>query len=371
MKIVKSSPILHSTTKNGNTKFWVGHITQEGDGYFLQSESWQTLASGEESKHNESIPYAVTIKNIGKKNETAPLEQAESELASMVKSQKDKKNYIEKGKKVVSGKLPLPQLAHKYRDHAKKIKFPAFEQAKYDGTRCICDGTKAQTRGGQPFIPEVVAHIMFDTDNFIIDGELLLPGNVPLQTTVSATKKFRPDISPTLIYWVYDIVDETLNQTERLAILKGLESKFPPNVRLVETTLVNNEEELQKRHEQHVLDGYEGTIVRNTDGKYLVGHRSYDLQKKKDFEEAEFKVIGCRSGEGLYKDCAIFRCVTAEGEEFDCNPEGTIELKKRYYTDRDSYINKWLTIRYFSKSISGKPGFNVGVCFRDEGEFDK
>ena len=93
------------------------------------------------------------------------------------------------------------------------------------------------------------------------------------------------------------------------------------------------------------------------------------MQKKKDFDEAEFKVIGAKSGEGLYKDCAIFRCVTKEGEEFDSNPEGPISLKKQYWIDRDSYVGKFLTIRYFSKSISGKPGFNVGVCFREQGEF--
>ena len=158
-------------------------------------------------------------------------------------------------------------------------------------------------------------------------------------------------------------------QFTRLEELKKLEPSFPPNVKLVETTLVNNEAELQAKHEEYVLAGYEGTIVRNYEGLYSIGHRSYDLQKKKDFITKEFKVIGCRSGEGLYKGCAIFRCVTEGGEEFDSNPEGTIALKKQYYADRDSYINKWLTIRYFSESLSGKPGFNVGVDFREEGEF--
>ena len=367
MKTVQSSPILHAEAKSGLKKYWQGHILYDGTDYFLNSESWQDLKGGGQSKHNESVPYLVTIKNVGKANETSPLEQARSEFDSMVKQQQDKKNYVEEGKKVSKSKLPSPMLAQKYRDHSKKIVYPCFVQPKLDGNRMVSDGTKGQTRGGQPFIPEVIEHLMFDV-NVILDGELILPDMPKLQTTMRAIKKVC-DLSPTLLYWVYDIVDENLMQFERLAILKKLEPSFPSNVKLVETTLVKNEAELQAKHEQYVLEGYEGTIVRNYEGLYQIGHRSYDLQKKKDFEEAEFKVIGAKSGEGLYKDCAIFRCVTKEGEEFDSNPEGPISLKKQYWIDRDSYIGKFLTIRFFSKSISGKPGFNVGVDFRDEGEF--
>lgn len=366
-KLFQSSPILQSETKSGLPKFWRGHILLDGNTYYLQSESWSMLTDGTESKHNESIPYEVSVKNVGKKNETTPYEQAVSEFESMVKSQKDKKNYAPLGAKVSVDKLPMPQLAHKYRDHSKKIVYPCFVQPKLDGNRGIASSTKMQTRGGQPFIPEVVQHFMFEHDDIILDGEVILPDMPPLQTTMRVIKKVC-DLSPTLIYWVYDIVDDQ-PQFTRLETLKKLESSFPPNVKLVETTLVHNEAELQAKHEQYVLEGYEGTIVRNYEGLYEVGHRSYDLQKKKDFEEAEFKVVGCKSGGGLYEGCAIFRCVTDKGEEFDSNPEGTLETKRQYYKDRDSYIGKYLTIRFFSKSLSGKPGFNVGVAFREQGEF--
>lgn len=368
MKNVKSSEILKSKASTGLDKFWQGHIMTDGKDYYLSSSSWRELASGEMSKVVHAVPYLVTIKNVGKANETKPLQQAESEFDSMIKKQMDSKNYLAEGKKVKGDKLPLPMLAHKYRDKSHKIVWPAFIQPKLDGNRMIFDGENAQTRGGKPFIDKVIEHVKFDTKGYIIDGELMLPGNVPLQTTMSAIKKYGP-LSPTLIYHVYDIVDENLTFEERFEILKELVKNAPENVELVETWKAHSETDMEICHQRWVLVGYEGTIIRNAKGKYTINQRSDNLQKHKDFIEEEFKIIGVGEGEGLYKGCAIFKCVTKEGGEFDSNPEGTIEYKKEVYKNRKDYIGKWLTVRYFNKSLDNKPLFNVGVCIRDEGEF--
>jgi DNA ligase-1 len=368
MNIIQSSPILEAEAKSGLKKYWQGHVLFDGDDYYVNSESWQDLKDGGQSKHNESVPYLTTIKNVGKSNETTPLEQAVFELASMVTKQRDKKNYVEPGKKISRKKLPLPMLAQKHKDHSKKILFPCFVQPKLDGNRMVFDGSTGMSRGGKPFIPEVIDHLLFDVD-VMLDGELILPDMPPLQTTMSAIKRYQPDLSPTLIYWVYDIVDESLMQFERLTELKKLESILPDNVKLVETTLVKNAEELQAKHEEYVLDGYEGTIVRNYEGMYEIGHRSYDLQKKKDFQDEEFEIIDVISGEGLYDQCAIFVCKTKEGKTFRSNPEGTIQQKRQYYMDRKSLKGQFLTCRFFEKTLDGIPTFNVGVSIRDKEEF--
>jgi DNA ligase-1 len=232
----------------------------------------------------------------------------------------------------------------------------------------IFDGVNGQSRGGKPFIPEVIEHLEFDTQGYIIDGELMLPGNVPLQTTMTAIKKYC-DLSPTLIYCVYDIVDEDLTFEERIKILTKLVKNAPDNVFLVETTLVENESQMEKYHQRFVLDGYEGTILRNAKSKYTVNQRSENLQKHKDFMDGEFKIVGVKEGDGLYKGCAIFKCVTKEGEEFDSNPEGTLEYKRELFMNKKDYIGKWLTVRYFEKTLKGKPTFNVGVSIREDGEF--
>jgi len=280
----------------------------------------------------------------------------------------DSKNYLPKGTKASAKKLPLPMLAQKYRDKSHKIQWPAFIQPKLDGNRMIFDGEKGQSRGGKPFLDKVIEHLKFDTQGYFVDGELMLPGNVPLQTTMTAIKKFS-DLSRTLVYCVYDIVDESLTFEERTKILAKLMKDAPKNVVWVETHLVKSEAEMEKKHQEWVLDGYEGTIVRNGHGKYAINQRSENLQKHKDFLDGEFEIIGVKEGSGLYKGCAIFRCVTEEGEEFDSNPEGTLEYKKQIFQNKGSYIGKWLTVRYFEKTLKGIPTFNVGVSIRDEGEF--
>jgi hypothetical protein len=370
VKTVQSSPILQSEAKSGLPKFWRGHILLDGDTYYLQSESWSTLADGGESKHNESVPYEVSVKNVGKKNETSPLKQAQSEFDSMVKQQKDKKNYVEEGKKVSSDKLPMPMLAHKWADSAKHIVYPAYVQKKYDGNRCLFDGERGQSRGGKPFIPEVVEHFKFNTQGHVLDGEVMLEG-AKLQTSMTAIKKFRPDLSPTLLYFVYDVADEFLPYTERLAILRKLEPFFPPNVRLAETFEIKNVSEMLTHHRQFVLDGFEGTIIRNMAGLYEIGHRSHNLLKFKEFQDQEYEIIEVISGEGLYDRCAIFVCKTEDGKIFKSNPEGTISQKRAYFEDRENLKGKFLTCRFFEKTLDGIPTFNVGVSVREEGEFDK
>jgi len=368
MEIVRSSQVLVSKASTGLDKFWQGHIVTDGKDYFLTSSSWRELAGGGTSKVVESVPYLVTVKNVGKINETDPLEQAESEFDSMVKKQMDSKNYLPKGTKASAKKLPLPMLAQKYRDKSHKIQWPAFIQRKYDGNRMIFNGENAQTRGGKPFLDGVIKHLKFDTKGYILDGELMLPGNVPLQTTMKAVKKVCEE-SKTLVYCVYDIVDESLTFEDRYRTLKELLKSAPKSVVSVETVVVKSESEMQAKHEEWVLEGFEGTIIRNGSGKYAINQRSENLQKHKDFLDQEYEIVGVKSGEGLYSDCAIFRCVTEDGEEFDSNPEGTLEYKREIFRNKGSYIGKWLTVRFFSKSLSGKPLMNVGVAVRDKEEF--
>jgi DNA ligase 1 len=370
MQIIKSSDVLQAKASTGLDKFWQGHICQDDKDYFLQSSSWRLLTDGSSSKPVFSVPYRVTIKNVGKANETSPLEQAELEFASMIKTHMDKKNYAPKGTKVKSDKLPLPMLAHKYAERKAKINWPCFVQPKLDGNRMIFDGAKGQSRGGLLMIPEVVAHLCFDTKGLVLDGELILPGNVKLQETMKAIKKYRAELSPTLLYCVYDVVDETLTYDQRYAKLHHLSASFPPNVVLVQTHSVRDENEMIQRHSEFLGDGYEGTIIRNSKGRYAVGQRSVDLQKYKDFIDSEFRVVGMKEGNGLYAGCGIFRCATKDGNEFDCVPEGSLEIKREYFQNRNSLIGKWLTIRYHGLSSLGIPVPNpVGIVVRDKGEF--
>ena len=228
----------------------------------------------------------------------------------------------------------------------------------------------AGTRGGKERVQECVSHLMWDTGNVMVDGELILPDNVPLQQTARAAKKFRSDVSPTLIYAVYDVVEPNLPFEERHALLTKLVEDAPANVVLVETVRVENEQELFEAHARFTAQGYEGTMVRSGTDGYNVGHRSNSLLKLKDFLDAEFKIVGAKDGKGSFEGKIIFVCETHDGlNEFDCVPEGTMEYRADLYKNRADHIGKWLTVRFQSLSERNKPQFPIGVDFREDGEF--
>jgi ATP-dependent DNA ligase len=324
------------------------------------------LKSGETSKPITTEPYLVEGKNTGKKNETSDEEQASLEFDSMCKKQRDK-GYTEAG--VKSKVLSLPMLAQKFQDSSHRIEWPAFVQRKYNGMRCLYDGKKAWSRGGKDILATVFKHLEFDTKGYITDGEIILKGNPALQTTISAVKKYRPELSENLEYHIYDIVDETLPFSARTNIVQDLvKAANNPFIIDVPTYTVETPQDVIVRQVQFVKEGFEGTIIRNKHGKYHIGQRSADLQKFKDFQDAEFKIVDVVEGGGSFSECAIFVCDNGKGILFNCVPEGTIELKKEYFKNRKKLIGQNLTIRFFEMTNDKIPQFPVGVSIREEGD---
>jgi len=359
--VIHTTPVLQSTTRTGKKKYWKGEAFTASGEYYYRKIWWQ-----ENSKVQSSTPVLVKGKNIGRANETTARDQALFELQSIETKQRDK-GYSEDGSKT---HIPTkPMLAHQWAKKSHKVVWPSYVQPKLDGFRMLMDGTNAWTRGGKEHVRECVEHLMWDTKGYTIDGELILPGMLTLQETAKAAKKFRPDVSPTLKYMVYDVVEPGLTFEERYYILQELVLSAPPNVVLVDTILVDDEERLFRVHAHSISHGFEGTIIRNPDGLYDVGHRSTDLIKLKDFQDAEFKIIDVVEGKGSFEGHATFVCETENGKVFNATPEGTMEHRQELYETREDHIGQWLTVRYQSLSNDGVPIFPVGVDIREEDEF--
>jgi DNA ligase 1 len=371
MKMIQSSEVFESKTRTGAAKFWQNHIYQDGKRFFTGSSHWQVNKQGVKSKVTFAEPYIVEPKNIGRANETSPFQQALLEFESNIKKYQDKGYSVQGAKKVESD--PLPMLAHKFRDHGHKVKYPVYVQPKLDGMRMLFDGKRGWSRGNKAILPEVIAHLTnIDTRGHIFDGELILPGNVPLQETMSAAKKFRAGISDTLQYHVYDLVIPDKTYTERLEILRQLfkgGGGYNKDIILTKTMFFGNESIVLEFHQLVVAEGYEGTIIRDPNGKYEIGHRSYSLLKLKDFQDEEFKIVDVLDGGGVSAGQAIFRLETAEGKLFDSTPEAGHEQRKEWFKDRKKLIGKWATAKFYGKTKDGIPVFNNTVAIRDEADF--
>ena len=168
-------------------------------------------------------------------------------------------------------------------------------------------------------------------------------------------------------YHVFDIVDTTMKFNERNNKLnKLIELGNFEYIVKVKSEIVNNREEIEIKHQEFVLEGYEGIIIRNTMSNYGLGIRSKDLQKKKDFITDEYEIVGHGDGNGKEKGCVIWTCKTKEDRIFTVRPKGTHEERKELFIDSNKYIGKKLIVKFQELSSTDFiPRFPVGIGIRD------
>lgn len=357
MNVIKSGPILKSRAKTGKTKYWQLELVTDGDDFYLRRLWWQDGGAVQ-----ESIPERIEGKNAGRMNASTDEGQALLEFDRAIQKRRDK-GYSADGR--AAHVYTKPMLAHVFADRVSTIKWPVFVQPKLDGFRMLMDGENAWTRGGKDHVRECVQHLMWDTDDVIVDGELLLPGNVPLQVTASAAKKYQRGVSEKLQYWVYDVVEPALPFHERRILLEDVvRNCAPPNVHLVPTIAAQNEDEVMVLHSTLVAHGYEGSIIRAPNSLYEIGFRSYGLLKLKDFKDAEFRVVGVENGKGSFEDKAILVLEAKPGVTFNAVPQGNDEYRRSLWKNRGNLIGQWWTVKYQTLSKEGKPVFPVAIAPR-------
>jgi len=305
-------------------------------------------------------------KNIGKANETTDYEQCCFDAQSKMNKKIDE-GYVSDIFQLKEQKLLLPMLALPYTKRKHDIKYPAIVQPKLDGVRCISNGKEFISRKGKPYT--TLSHLEVNVKDMIskigdvyLDGEIFNP-NWNFQEVVRAVKNPKGD-GANLQYWVYDIVDESLSYAERLNLLKLFKNEYD-NIVIVDSYLVNNENEMKQKHTDFVAAGFEGTIIRNVSGKYKLKHRSKDLQKYKDFIDDEFKIVGGVEATGNDTGTVVFICETKDGKRFNVRPKGTREERAEWLKNIDNIFGLNLTVRYQNLSEDGVPIFPVGIAIRN------
>lgn len=376
-------PILYGKSTLGKIKMWAAEVITNDDG----SATLCVQHGYEDGKKQTDERIIASGKNIGKANETTPYEQALSEAKSAFNKKKDEgyAESIDEIKSESSGFF-LPMLAQKWQDHSAKIKFPAVIQPKYDGFRCLAkkeDGVVyLWTRKGKPLdalleIKEELSLILKEGE--CTDGELYRHG-WGFQRIASAIKKRGTD-TPGLHYYLYDNPvlnssfeerflsrwSDVVNHTdENLELDQPNTAPQTERIKIVPTKLVSSKESLFVAESKCIELGFEGLMVRNLLGLYQFKNRSFDLQKVKQFEDAEFEIIGGKEGQGREAGMVIFKCKTSDGIEFDVRPKGTQEERSLMWSNLSSYLGKPLTVKYQGLTDDGRPRFPVGLHVRPE-----
>lgn len=327
---------LYGLNKGGGIKVWeveTGAVAGDSSAVIVVRHGLQDGAVTEQ----------VTLVQEGKQGRTVP-EQADFEARAKVKKQLDK-NYRHSVQELYD--LPLlPMLAVDYRKQSHRVDYESGVDVsdKLDGLRllakCVpsqCEigrKIKLESRTGQPYsIPHIeseLLHIMQVGD--VLDGETYLHGEC-LEDITSAVKRTDTqakidaaqrkldkaaskgllkdklsaeaelteallihEIRPKLQFVIFDLPSakpwhERYN--ELAMVWMGNRLPLGPSfLDVVRYTRVYSEEEMKVLHKSAVDRGYEGVMLRNRNGMYESGKRSADLQKYKEFMDAEFRVRG-------------------------------------------------------------------------------
>jgi len=373
-------PTLYGRATTGKIKMWKATVIKLGDGTsYLEVE--HGYVDGKKQLDSRMIEEG---KNIGKSNETTPYEQALSEARSAFNKKKDEgyAEAIDDIKDESSGFF-LPMLAQKWQDHAAKIKFPAVIQPKYDGFRCLAkkeDGVVYlwSRKGKMLDVPtEIKVELaLILREGECADGELYRHG-WGFQRIASAIKKRGAD-TPGLHYYIYDNPVMNLSFKERFmdrwenlkaesaSVDNPISVTNTERIKIVPTMTVSNKEGLTLMESACIEAGFEGLMVRNIKGLYQFKNRSYDLQKVKQFEDAEYQIIGGKEGQGRESGMVIFKCKTEDGIEFDVRPKGTMEERSAMWKNLSHYIGKPLTVKFQGLTDDGRPRFPVGLHIRPD-----
>jgi DNA ligase-1 len=173
-------------------------------------------------------------------------------------------------------------------------------------------------------------------------------------------------------FWCYDAPTVPGGFKNRLTHITSTMPRLD-YVNVTETHIIKTEKDLLRWHGLFTEQGYEGSIIRSGgDEPYNFQYRDNQLQKYKDFEDAEFKIIGVEEGVGKDEGQATLICVTPQGTggrtgigDFGVKCKGVNAIREEQWKNRKAYIGKEVTVRYQVLSDEFIPIFPVGIIVRD------
>ena len=197
--------------------------------------------------------------------------------------------------------------------------FPCLVELKLDGVRCLIinkgDSCIAFSRNGKEIpLPYHTKYIKTNMNLGVYDGELLLKTD-RLNTSslcnrlIKKPEKVNPEDTKSLIFNCFDyfplevwnkqlISDKQSVRTEYLT--KYLDNLNTELIAKVPYTICNSLEEVQELYNQYRLNGNEGVIIKNLEGRYEF-KRSNNWIKMKAINSATLRCIDVFEGEGKYK----------------------------------------------------------------------
>jgi hypothetical protein len=325
------------------------------------------------------------------------LEQAQNMAQKYWSDQKTKKGYVEdpKAEHQSSIHTNIPMTAYIYEPGVTRINYPVILQPKYDGSRTngVCEtmsegaplGMPPGSREvrfysrsrhlvyGMPHISEILQPILCGLPQFnglVLDGELMNDENRQWESSglmrryaennlsADQLEEYERFVKDTylVLYDCYFPGQENMPFRERLSLLRELyrqiPSRYHQTVRMAPNKSASNQREITDTFGEHLQEGYEGTMIRNPEGRYH-HNRTKDLLKLKGVKDADFLIVDVIPAEN--EDGSRLVLQTDSGKQFNVRPRGDLEYRQWLLRNRNRIIGLKATIQYATLSEDGIP----------------
>jgi len=341
--------------QNKNQSIQYCKITTNSDTFTVE---WGQINSQKpQFKTTKCLP-----KNIHRANQTTGAEQALLESQALHAS-KIKANYTTNPDGVPTETRILAMKVKDYSKNQANVDFtnPVYCSPKLDGVNCIFkledNLLTMYSRGGEKYnlIPHLIKPVLEDlaranTDE--LNCELYAP-SLHLQQISAATKKHNEN-TPLLQAHVFDYPN--INKPFKDKISTLLNSELPhPSI-----TEGFTHDDIETQHTEAISAGYEGIVIRNACLTYQHGKRSSNAFKMKIQLDTERKVIDYTLDKNNH---VVWLVGDKDGNKtFKLKMIGTNEERLKMASEADSYIGKWMNLKFESFSMDQ-------ICLKPVGQY--
>ena len=276
-----------------------------------------------------------------------------------------------------------------------KTKWPKIGMPKIDGVRLVhlLESNGATSRELKPYANAFTTEKYSDERYCGFDGELTLTGRDRspdcCRKTTSAVTTKKGNTEPDTTWHLFDYIGEGFENQPydmRYAKLVALNTQglLPPNCAVVPAFMVSSEKEYDEFHEWCLMQGYEGSILRDPKGKYKQGYctvlEGFYLRRK-DFIDEEAYVLSINEAmentneqtisllgysvrsshqENLIPKGMVgsLNCWSEKWGEFVVS-RGEMDEDEAidYFQNPNKILRHQITFKYFPKGIKDKPRF--------------
>ncbi len=295
-----------------------------------------------------------------------------------------------------------PQLAKVFNPAKHSWERPWLAEPKFDGLRCIVVVDKegrafAYSRNGKPLwnmekilaeiedaVYEGEVHYTVSTfKGLVLDGEVYTKDWNLSMSIVKRSTQTHPD-QDKLHYHVWDCLTPAEWKAGKTSVSnhvrKGRLSFLSDCtfVELVKGHLVHNQKDLENAYQEFLTQGYEGAILKDTEGIYECGRRSPYWLKIKPWSDADLTVVGSYPGEGKHvgRIGGLVLAGSAEwrGQSYQIRTEvgtGFTDEEREYFQNLSSnneLLGKIVEIKFQDITVEGACRFPVYSRLREDKE---